>query len=86
MYSTPRRCANSPLNPKLVAGTNKGHVVIDEIQKLPEILEVVHLLIERKSGRQFILTGSSARKLPAFFEPIDPPGRSTRPPNSMAPP
>jgi uncharacterized protein len=38
-------------------------VVIDEIQKLPELLEVVHLLIERKSGQQFILTGSSARKL-----------------------
>lgn len=38
-------------------------VVIDEIQKLPELLEVVHLLIERKSGQQFILTGSSVRKL-----------------------
>ncbi len=38
-------------------------VVVDEIQKLPELLEVVHLLIERKTGQQFILTGSSARKL-----------------------
>ena len=37
-------------------------VVIDEIQKLPKILDVVHHLIE-SSGRKFILTGSSARKL-----------------------
>ena len=41
----------------------RTQVVIDEIQKLPALLEVVHLLIERKGGRQFILTGSSARKL-----------------------
>jgi len=40
-----------------------GQVVIDEVQKLPELLEVVHLLIEEKSGVQFVLTGSSARKL-----------------------
>ncbi len=38
-------------------------VVIDEVQKLPELLEVVHGLIEDKSGVRFILTGSSARKL-----------------------
>lgn len=38
-------------------------VVIDEVQKLPEVLEVVHRLIEEKCGRVFVLTGSSARKL-----------------------
>jgi predicted AAA+ superfamily ATPase len=38
-------------------------VVIDEVQKLPELLEIVHLLIEEKQNIQFILTGSSARKL-----------------------
>lgn len=38
-------------------------VVIDEIQKLPELLSLVHLVIEEKRGYQFILTGSSARKL-----------------------
>jgi predicted AAA+ superfamily ATPase len=48
---------------EMVAGTSKTQIVIDEIQKLPEVLEVVHLLIERKTGQQFILTGSSARKL-----------------------
>jgi hypothetical protein len=45
------------------ANIQKKHIVIDEIQKLPGLLEVVHQLIERKSGQQFILTGSSARKL-----------------------
>ncbi|MDD5672937.1 MAG: DUF4143 domain-containing protein [Chitinivibrionales bacterium] len=38
-------------------------VVIDEGQKLPEILGLIHALIEEKKGWQFILTGSSARKL-----------------------
>jgi predicted AAA+ superfamily ATPase len=37
-------------------------VVIDEIQKLPELLDEVHLLIESRRIR-FVLTGSSARKL-----------------------
>ncbi len=47
----------------LEANAKTKHVVIDEIQKLPALLEVVHLLLERKTGAQFILTGSSARKL-----------------------
>lgn len=37
-------------------------VVIDEIQKLPLLLDEVHLLIEDR-GLRFLLTGSSARKL-----------------------
>lgn len=41
----------------------RPQVVVDEVQKLPELLEVVHLLIEQKTGQQFVLTGSSARKL-----------------------
>lgn len=39
-----------------------GIVVIDEIQKLPQLLDEVHKLIETR-GWQFALTGSSARKL-----------------------
>ncbi len=48
-----------------IAGGQKDlqRIVIDEVQKLPELLEVVHLMIEEKAGLQFILTGSSARKL-----------------------
>lgn len=38
-------------------------VVIDEVQKVPQLLDVVHSLIERRSGHRFVLTGSSPRKL-----------------------
>ncbi len=38
-------------------------VVIDEVQKAPDLLSVVHGLIEEKKGYQFIMTGSSSRKL-----------------------
>lgn len=37
-------------------------VVIDEVQRLPELLNEVHRLIEER-GIRFLLTGSSARKL-----------------------
>lgn len=46
----------------MAAGTEGGLVVIDEIQKVPELLDEVHRLIEEK-GMRFLLTGSSARKL-----------------------
>jgi uncharacterized protein len=45
------------------AEKGKKVVVVDEVQKAPQLLEVVHGLIEEKRGLQFILTGSSARKL-----------------------
>lgn len=45
-----------------VAAHPKKSIVIDEIQKIPTLLDEVHGLIEN-AGRQFILTGSSARKL-----------------------
>jgi predicted AAA+ superfamily ATPase len=41
---------------------HRGWVVIDEVQKLPEILDEVHRLIEGRRLR-FVLTGSSARRL-----------------------
>ena len=40
----------------------KGFVVIDEIQKVPALLDEVHRLIETRK-LSFVLTGSSARKL-----------------------
>ncbi len=39
-----------------------GWVVIDEVQRVPELLNTVHRLIENR-GLKFVLTGSSARKL-----------------------
>lgn len=40
-------------------------VIVDEVQKVPPLLDEVHRLIETKDRRQvqFVLTGSSARKL-----------------------
>jgi predicted AAA+ superfamily ATPase len=38
------------------------HIIIDEVQKLPKLLDIVHELIET-TQLKFILTGSSARKL-----------------------
>ena len=38
-------------------------IVIDEIQKLPQLLGLVHLIMEQRKDLRFILTGSSARKL-----------------------
>ncbi len=51
---------------ELIAGSNQVRtVIVDEIQKVPTLLDEVHRQIERSRERrvQFILTGSSARKL-----------------------
>ena len=37
-------------------------VVVDEVQKVPPLMDAIQYLIDQKLG-QFILTGSSARKL-----------------------
>ena len=50
-------------NPSIISEQKlKPIVVIDEVQKLPEILDEVHRLIEAEK-LTFLLTGSSARKL-----------------------
>ena len=53
-------------NPSLIGevahGNDANIVAIDEIQKLPSLLDEVHRLIENR-GLTFLLTGSSARKL-----------------------
>jgi predicted AAA+ superfamily ATPase len=49
---------------ELVHGNpEKKYIVVDEIQRVPELLPAVHSLIEEKLQRIFVLTGSSARKL-----------------------
>jgi len=40
---------------------DKPYVIVDEIQKIPKLLDIVHQLIE-STNKIFILTGSSARK------------------------
>ncbi len=49
---------------QVVAGNPVARdVVIDEIQKAPALLDVVHAMIESDRQLRFVLTGSSARKL-----------------------
>ncbi len=45
-----------------IPSKNKEWIILDEVQKVPTLLNEVHRLIESK-GFHFILTGSSARKL-----------------------
>ena len=58
MSARPERLAQLVL-----ANLDRSLIVVDEVQRVPELLSVVHDLIERQHGLQFVLTGSSARKL-----------------------
>jgi len=44
------------------ASSLKEPIILDEVQKVPQVLDEVHWLIENK-GLRFVLCGSSARKL-----------------------
>lgn len=64
-----RRCLQEPgiirqelLQSGLTGAKQTGPVIIDEIQKVPDLLDEVHWMIERL-GLRFILCGSSARKV-----------------------
>lgn len=48
---------------EIVQAARTKTIVIDEVQNVPSLLSVVHSIIEEKRGMQFILTGSSSRKL-----------------------
>ena len=55
-------------NPSLLSATIKTEpkdrwIVIDEIQKIPALLDEVHHLMENEGYKHFVLSGSSARKL-----------------------
>jgi len=43
--------------------SEKNVVIVDEVQTVPQLLSVIHYLIEQHHKKQFIMTGSSARKL-----------------------
>jgi len=47
---------------KINGNTQQFPIVVDEIQKIPDLLDEIHWLIENR-GIRFILCGSSARKL-----------------------
>jgi len=51
------------LQERIAAQPAVTEVVIDEVQKAPALLDVVHTLVEGERPLRFVLTGSSARKL-----------------------
>ena len=56
LLANPQRLEN------LIPGGFKDWIIIDEVQRVPELLNEVHRLIEKYKYR-FILTGSNARKI-----------------------
>lgn len=62
-YSTYSELISQPHRlQQMIEGTAAQTVVLDEVQRIPDLLNEVHRLIEPR-GVQFVLTGSSARKL-----------------------
>lgn len=47
----------------LIEQKKPQRVILDEIQKIPKLLDIVHREIEKNPDIQFVMTGSSARKL-----------------------
>lgn len=62
---TAREMAARPerLRELVLGNPDRQDIVIDEVQRAPELLHVVHALIESEHAARFVLTGSSARKL-----------------------
>ena len=48
---------------RIAAQPGATDVVIDEVQRVPALLDVVHQMVEGERRLRFILTGSSARKI-----------------------
>ena len=51
------------LREELKSVTDPFTIIVDEVQKIPILLDEIHSLIEEKKNLQFVLCGSSARKL-----------------------
>jgi predicted AAA+ superfamily ATPase len=51
------------LRERLAATTGLKTVIIDEIQRVPRLLDVVQTLLDQNRSLRFIMSGSSARKL-----------------------
>lgn len=51
------------LHQQIEATSCNGTIIIDEIQRVPKLLDVVQMLISNYDSLRFIMSGSSARKL-----------------------
>jgi predicted AAA+ superfamily ATPase len=60
---TYRTLVTNPEKLRQMVSGQVDKIVIDEIQKIPALLNEVQLLIDRDKNLRFVLTGSSARKL-----------------------
>ena len=60
-----RRLSARPerLRERVLSAPAGSDIVVDEIQRVPELLNVVHGLMQSGRRHRFVLTGSSARKL-----------------------
>ena len=64
LYEEEEKFSHNPDELIFILNNNKyQRVVIDEIQKVPKLLDVIQKLMRERSNIQFIMTGSSARKL-----------------------
>jgi len=47
----------------MARASHRTHVIVDEVQRLPDLLNEVHFIMEKPKAPFFCLSGSSARKL-----------------------
>lgn len=50
-------------NPKLALDPLKGLIVIDEIQKRPDLFPILRVLVDQHQDRQFLILGSASQEL-----------------------
>lgn len=50
-------------NPTLALGNLKGFIVIDEIQRKPDLFSVLRVLVDKNSSAKYIILGSASRDL-----------------------
>ena len=50
-------------NPMMVLEPLKGVVIIDEIQRRPDLFSVLRVLVDRNPKRRFLILGSASREL-----------------------
>jgi len=58
-----RSLSRAPESLRQMVSSKDKVVIVDEVQKLPSLLDEVQLLLDRNKELKFCLTGSSARKL-----------------------
>ena len=64
LYEVEEKFSHNPDELIFILNNSKyQRVVIDEIQKVPKLLDVIQKLMRERPNIQFIMTGSSARKL-----------------------